>query len=151
MNLYQKIRKKHQKEINEFPIHFAFGNEQFDKMVLEMGLSQSKYSKNYFGKRLVKVGYGGFILKEDAPKLADMLKRHRRDLDDLVAADKTGNGFIYDMFYYELCNHEYGYVYDEAVEETLDALGYTMEQIKSDPRLNLGFEKACFAAANREG
>ena len=146
MNLYQKIRKKHQEEINAFPLHAAFGNEQFDKMCKELGLSMSKSSKNYYGKRLVSIGCGTFCLKEDAPRLAEMLKDHSRQIDDLVAADKTGDGFIFDMFYYELCNHEYGYTGDP--EDTLDALGFKMEQIEADPRLANGFGKACYAASH---
>lgn len=150
MNLYQKIRKKHQDEINAFPIYFAFDNEQFDEVIKKLGLSEDKNSENYYGKRLVRVGAGGFILKEDAPKLAEMFKAHSQQMSDLIAADKTGDGFIFDMFYYELCNHEYGYVYDEAIEDTLEALGFTMEQIEADPRLKNGFDKACYAAANKE-
>lgn len=150
MNMYQKLRKKHQEEINGFPIHFAFGNEQFEELITKLGLSEDPESDNYFGKRLVRVGAGGMVLKEDAPKLAEMLHRHSQEMDDLVAADKTGDGFIFDMFYYELCNHEYGYLYDEAIEDTLNALGYKMEEIEADPRLKNGFDKACFAALNKE-
>lgn len=150
MNMYQRLRKKHQEEINSFPIHFAFTDERFNEIIKELGLSEDKKSENYFGKRLVRIGAGGFVLKEDAPKLAEMFKTHRQQMDDMIAADKTGDGFIFDMFYYELCNHEYGYVYDEAIDDTLEALGYTMEQIQEDTRLKNGFDKACYAAANRE-
>ena len=150
MNLYQKIRKKHQDEINSFPIYFAFGDEQFTEIIRDLNLSENKEDDNYYGKRLFKVGAGGFILKEDSPKLSEMLKSHDQQIKDLVEADKTGDGFIFDMFYYELCNHEYGYVYDEAIEDALRALGYTMEQVESDPRLKNGFDKACLAASSRE-
>ena len=150
MNLYQKIRKKHQDEINAFPIHFAFGNEQFDEIIKKLGLSENKGSENYYGKRLMRVGAGGFVLKEDAPKLAEMLRAHSQQMDDLIAADNTGDGFIFDMFYYELCNHEYGYVGEEAIEDTLTALGLKEEQIEADPRLKNGFDKARFAIMNKE-
>lgn len=149
MNLYQRLRKKHQDEINEFPMYFAFGDEQFVKMIKKLGLSESKRSEDYFAKRLLSIGNGGYILKEDAKKFEEMILSHKQQMEDLIAADKTGDGFILDMFYYELCNHEYGYVYDEAIEDALNALGYTMEQIQDDPRLKNGFEKACHAAADR--
>lgn len=145
MNLYQRLRKRHQEEINAFPIYFAFGNRQFDEIIKKLGLSEDEDSENYYCKRLVSIGSSGFVLKEDAPKLAEMLKSHSQQMSDMIAADKTGDGFIFDMFYYELCNHEYGYVYDQAIEDTLNALGYTMEQIVSDLRLKNGFEKACLA------
>lgn len=44
------------------------------------------------------------------------------------------------MFLCELSNHEYNYTED--VEETLDALGYTWEQIMADKRLLHGLKMA---------
>ena len=44
------------------------------------------------------------------------------------------------MFLCELSNHEY--TYTEDVEETLDALGYTWEQIMADKRLLHGLKMA---------
>lgn len=144
MNLYQKLRTKHQKEINEFPVKFAFNMEQFKKSMEELGLTENDTDK------VVRVGTNGFCKKADAPKLAEMLQKHSSDMEALIAADKTGDGFIFDMFYYELCNHEYGYVYDVAIEEVLEALGFTKEQIEADEKLKNGFEKAKFACINRE-
>jgi hypothetical protein len=40
------------------------------------------------------------------------------------------------MFVYELGNHEYSYTGD--IDETLDALGFTIEDIKNDERLEKG-------------
>ena len=59
---------------------------------------------------------------------------------DAIAADLTGDGFIFDMFVYELANHEYCITYD--LEDTLDALGLTAEQINADKRLTHGLNKA---------
>lgn len=61
-------------------------------------------------------------------------------MQDAIAADKTGNGFIYDMFLYELANHEYCITYD--YEETFDALGLTEKQVNADKRLIHGLQKA---------
>lgn len=66
--------------------------------------------------------------------------RHEKEMAAAISDDKTGDGFIYQMFLYELNNHEYGYTGDS--EETLDALDYTMEQVQADARLLHGFEKA---------
>lgn len=38
MNLYQKMREKQQREINEFPLGAAFSNEQFEEMMKKFGL-----------------------------------------------------------------------------------------------------------------
>ena len=45
------------------------------------------------------------------------------------------------MFYYELVNHEYGFTGD--AEDTLEALGYTMERVQANQCLRTGFELAC--------
>lgn len=66
--------------------------------------------------------------------------RHEKEMAAAISDDKIGDGFIYQMFLYELNNHEYGYTGDS--EETLDALDYTMEQVQADARLLHGFEKA---------
>jgi hypothetical protein len=44
------------------------------------------------------------------------------------------------MFLYELANHEYCITYD--LEDTLDALALTVDEINADPRLLHGLEKA---------
>jgi hypothetical protein len=61
-------------------------------------------------------------------------------MQDAIAADATGDGFIYDMFYDELANHEYCITYD--LDETLDALNLTAEQVNADKRLLHGLNKA---------
>ena len=49
-------------------------------------------------------------------------------------------GFIYDMFLYELRNHEYQLTEDEG--DALDALGLTWDDINTNPALKSGLEKA---------
>lgn len=49
------------------------------------------------------------------------------------------------MFLTELENHEYSYTGD--AEDTLDALGYTIDEIYADDLLRHGFEKAIQRAA----
>lgn len=70
-----------------------------------------------------------------------MTLRHRKEFEDAVAADKTGDGFIYDMFDYELANHEYGYTRNPS--DALAALGVSRKAIEKDPQLARGFKKAC--------
>lgn len=106
---YRTMKEKHQQEVNEFPLGFAFGDKQFEEMMRKWGL--------------------------DAKKKSDLAK-----VSHLFAADKTGDGFCYEMFYYELCNHEFGYTGD--YEDTLDALGLTWEQVQSQENLKHGLEKA---------
>jgi len=131
---YQELRDKNQKEFNEFPCFFAFSNDQFYKGMEKMGLDPKDTDKVY-------KGVGGMIYKrEDSKALKEMMERHEQSLKDAIEADKTGEGFIYDMFNYELGNHEFAYTCD--YEDTLLALGMTLEEIEANEALNHGFKTA---------
>lgn len=135
MNDYQIMSDRQHKEFNTLPIGAAFSNEQFERMMKGWGLD----ANNDLDK-IVHIVAGAYIQKKDLPALKEMRARHNKELEDAIAADKTGDGFIYQMFLYELNNHEYGYTGD--TEETLDALGYEAEDILADTRLTRGLEKA---------
>lgn len=134
-NKYLELTSKQQKEINEFPMFFAFNQKQFEEGMQSLGLKPTDTKKIY-----KLAGTGGFYRKTDAQKLRDMFARHDKEMADAIAADPTGDGFIYDMFNYELGNHEYGYTHDP--EPALDALGLTMAAIKADPRMLHAWKKA---------
>lgn len=142
MNAYGELKEKQQKEVNEFPLGFAFSNEQFEEMMKKWGLKPKDTDKIY------SLPGGGFVQRKDSKALHEMFSRHTKELEEAIGADETGEGFIYDMFLYELDNHEYGYTME--LEDTLDALGYTMEQIKADERLLRGLEKAAMVIRERE-
>jgi hypothetical protein len=65
---------------------------------------------------------------------------HEKEMADAIAADKTGEGFIFEMFDYELGNHEYVYTCD--ISDTLDALGLTIEDLAKNPALRAGLKAA---------
>ena len=135
MNAYRELRDKQQAEVNAFPMFFAFSQSQFDEGMKKLGLEPNETDKLYkFGST------GGFYRKSDSKALHDMLDRHDKELKDAIAADETGEGFISDMFSYELSNHEYGYTRD--VEPALDALGLTLDEVNADQRLVHGLQKA---------
>lgn len=134
-NKYLEMKAKHEQEVNDFPMFFAFSQKQFDEGMKKLGLDPSETKKIY---RLGNTG--GYYRKSDSEALKEMFLRHSQEEADAIAADKTGEGFIYDMFNYELANHEYGYTRDP--ESTLDSLGMTMEQIEANPALLAGWKKA---------
>lgn len=136
MNKYMEMRHRHQEEVNAFPVHFCFGEEQIRKKFAELGLDRERD----LDKIAVIKGTGGFVLKKDAPALKEMLGRHSREMEEAIAGDKSGDGFIYEMFLYELNNHEYGYTYDAS--DTLRSLGLTLKQIEANPAMKHGWEKA---------
>lgn len=145
MNEYQEMRERQQEEFNTLPIGAAFSNEQFTEMFRKWGLDADNPDDL---KKVASLCAGTFIQKKDVPTLKEMSARHKKELEDAIAADYTGDGFIYQMFLYELNNHEYGYTGD--TEETLDALGYTADDILADTRLTRGLEKAARVIRNHD-
>lgn len=135
MNSYAALKSKHQKEIDAFPLGAAFSNKQFEEMMQKWGLTVNDTDK------ILRLGDTGcFIRKTDQQTFHEIIERHDAEMKQAIADDKTGNGFIYDMFIYELANHEYCITYD--LEETLDALNLTYEEIIADKRLSHGLNKA---------
>lgn len=141
-NKYDEVKQKHQKIVNDFPMKFAFSDEQFNRGMKELGLDPNDTDK------VVSISGGGFIRKTDIKRFCDMWDTLRKEHNDLIKADKTGEGYIKDMFVSELKNHEYGYTYE--LDDTLDALELTYEQVKNSPILSHGLELARKEVLNKE-
>ena len=120
--------------MNAFPLGAAFSDKQFEEMMQKWGLTVNDADK------ICSIGGGCFIRKSDKAAFFEMLDRFKKEREDAIAADKTGKGYIYDMFLYELANHEYCITYD--LTDTLDALNLTAEQVNEDKRLLHGLNKA---------
>ena len=134
MNAYQEMKDRQQKEFDAFPMGAAFSQQQFQQMMEKWGLTVNDTDK------IFSIGSGCYIRKTDKEALRDLINRLNKEKQDAIAADTTGDDFIFDMFVYELANHEYCITYD--LEDTLDALGLTAEQINADKRLTHSLNKA---------
>lgn len=134
MNKYEEIKNKHQKRVNDFPLGFAFSDEQFKNMMEKWGLTEKDTDK------IVSIDGGGFLRKTDIEEYNKMWTEIRKEHKDLIDQDKTGDGYIKDMFTYELENHEYGYTYE--LDDTLNALELTYDQVMNTPNLKYGLELA---------
>ena len=134
MNRYEDLKQRQQQEFSAFPMQFAFSNQQFAEAMAALGLEPTDTDKVY------KTPGGGIYRREDGPRLKEMMDRFDQELQEAIAEDETGDGFIFEMFLYELGNHEYDVTLD--LDETLDALDYTMDAIQADPRLCHGLERA---------
>lgn len=135
INQYEKLKEKHSKEFNKFPIKFAFSESQFKETMKDLGLTEKDTDK------ITGIGIGGgFIRKSDVQAFNEMNKRHRQEEKDAIKNDLTGEGYIKDMFEYELANHEYGYTNN--IDDTLIALGLTIDNINNDERLKHGLDLA---------
>ena len=135
MNKYMELKERQQQEVNALPLGFAFSEKQFNEMMVGWGLDPEKDLD-----KIVSIGYGGFIQKKDRSLMHETFDRHEREMKEAIAADPTGEGFIFDMFLRELENHEYGYTGD--MTDALEALGFTAREVVDDPRLNRGISKA---------
>lgn len=142
MTKYQEIKAKHEKEVEAFPFMWAFDEKQFNAGMKELGLEPTDTDK------IFSIGAGGYIRKTDAPAMKEMFLRHKAEQSAAIAADTDGTGFVYDMFLYELDNHEYGYTGDAT--ETLEALGLTWQEVKADKRLSDALNKAIKTINARE-
>jgi len=134
MITYRELKEKHQAEVNAFPLGAAFSNRQFAEMMAGWGFAENDTDKIY------SIGGGCFIKRTDSPAFHEMFKRHGQERRQAMDADKTGDGYIYQMFAGELSDHEYGYTYD--FEQAFDALDLTFEEITNDKRLRRGLNKA---------
>ena len=142
MNRYKEMKDRHQAEVNAFPFGYAFGEDQFIEMMKGWRMCHGrdgKPTKNDCSK-IVSIGAGGYVRKTDLNAMHEMFDRQNRELKDAVLADKEGTGFVYEMFRYEMANHEYGYTCDP--NDTLMACGLNMYQVQKNAALTAGWIKA---------
>ena len=128
MNKYMKLKRKHQKEINEFPTMFAFNMEQFNEGMKKLGVTDKT--------ELISIGYGGYIRKTDGETYVRMHKR----MDEECAEAMKDPEYCYQMFRCELANHEYCISGD--FEDTLNACGLTEDEVMENPMLLEALRKA---------
>lgn len=131
-NKYFKMKQKHQKEVNAFPMAFAFSDEQFVEAMKKLGLNPTDTDKIY------KLGgTGGIYRRTDSKALHDMFNNHEKEMKDAMDNDDE---FLLQMFSYELANHEY--IISRDVSDTLDALGLNYEEIKNNERYKNALQQA---------
>ena len=98
-NFYEELKNKHQQEMNAFPIGACFSQKQFEEMMQKWGLTVHDTDK------ICSIGGGSYVRKSDYKEFIAMGKRFEKERKDAIVADKTGDGYIYQMFLYELANH----------------------------------------------
>jgi len=135
MSTYTVLKNRHQQEVNAFPMAFAFNQRQFEEGMAKLGLGPDDTDKVY------KIGdTGGFYRRSDAARFRELFDRHEREHQEATDGDTTGEGYIYEMFLYELANHEYTYTGD--LTSTLEALDLTPEDFEKSAPLRNGLRKA---------
>lgn len=133
MNKYTELKSKHQKEVDAFPFGFAFNQSQFDEMMTRWGLDPQNTGA------IFSIGGGGYVRKTDADAMHEMFDRHEAERQ----AAMNDDDYLYQMFNYELANHEYSYIGD--LTDTLEALGLTIDEVNADPRMADALKRAIAA------
>ena len=130
MSKYIDFKNKQQAEYEAFPQFFAFNNNQFAEGMAKFGLTPDDKDK------IISIGGGGFILKSDKEKFLTLLEKLANDHQEMLKDEQ----YVYEMFRYELANHEYCITYD--LDDTLDACGLTADEVNKNPMLLAALKKA---------
>ena len=126
---YSEMKRRHQNEINEFPMAFAFNNEQLREALEKLNATLEEC--------VTILSIGDIIKKSDVPKYREMCKRQRNELAEAMK-DKD---FAENAFRYEMDNHEYALNWSGDAD-ILPCFGYkTMQEVK-----DLGLEDAYIKA-----
>jgi len=131
MKTYKEWKDEKEKEINAIPLGFAFGKDQFLKMLERMGLTEDNCKDN-----LYSLGGGGYIKKTDSHLLKEFHKKYDGEWEEF----KKNEQFMYEAFRYELANHEYCITYN--YEDTLDCLDLTEDEVVKNPMLVKALSRA---------
>jgi hypothetical protein len=138
---YQTFKEDQQKKVNTFIEghhgFFAFTQKHLLEGLLGLGLDPTDPDVT---KNLVRVDGGLILLKTNLPDYEKLAEDFADDLYKRLEADPEGTGFAYQMFLYELCNHEYCITLDE--EETLEDLGLDDEDFQKYPGLIKALNRA---------
>lgn len=92
---YLELKNRQQKEVNDFPIAYAFNNEQFGEALKKLGATKEECVTCF--------NMGDIVKKTDVPALKAMLLRHTEELRNAMQDEE----FAESAFRYEMDNHEY--------------------------------------------
>jgi len=134
MNKYKELKNRHQEELNEIPLIVAFDAQDLEQEMKSLGLQPNETDAVY------KLHNCAYILKSDRDRYNGMLQRFKDEEKQAINADKTGDGFIYDMFFYQFEIHQL--FESEFVYHALKALELTKKDILKSPNLLNGYKKA---------
>jgi hypothetical protein len=131
---YQNFKERQQEEIDNFPLIFAFNNEQLAEGCARLGVVEPE-------KELYSIGAGGYVRRGDKKRFDLLFKRLEDELQEALKNPE----FLLDALTYELANHEYCYTMD--TEPALNALGLSREDVKESDQLREILNKAIKAIA----
>lgn len=117
---YLEFIDKQRKEIEDFPIAYAFNDKQLEEALVKLGAKS-------IDECVTVCGHGDILKKENAKPFLDMLKRHTKEVQDKL---KTDPEFAEAAFLYEMDNHEYAINYD-GDDDVLRCFGMDYEDLRA--------------------
>lgn len=115
---YVELMKKHQQELSDFPIAYAFNDEQLKEALVKLGVNDISECVTVFN-------HGDIVKRENAPKLIAMMKGHTKELHEALKDEE----FAEAAFLYEMDNHEYAINWS-ADDDVLNCFCLTFKQLK---------------------
>ena len=91
---YLDLQKKHQQELSDFPIAYAFNGAQLKEALEKLGATREE---------VTTLGYGTVLKKSDVKAFELLMMNHRRELREAMMDEE----FAEAAFLYEMDNHEY--------------------------------------------
>lgn len=128
---YQELRDSQQARVNDFLnkyAFFAFNDDQFAEGVKKLGVEDLT--------QLVRIYGGGFLLRDKSKDYKELSESLSDELEEFMTDPENA----YQAFIAELSNHEYNITGDP--EETLDALGLSVEDLAQSETLSEAFKRA---------
>lgn len=114
---YLDLQKRHQKELEEFPIAYAFNDKQLEEALEKLGATKEEC--------VTVFGHGDIVKRENAKALVKMLENQREEMLQRMRDDAL---FAEAAFEYEMDNHEYAINWDGDAD-VLGCFGITFEKI----------------------
>ena len=129
---YLELQKRHQKELEDFPIAYAFNDKQLEEALEKLGATKEEC--------VTVFGHGDIVKRTDAKALVKMLERQDEEMKQRIKDDPE---FAEAAFEYEMDNHEYAMNWS-GDEDVLASLNLSFEKINK-----WGLQMAWTSARNK--
>jgi hypothetical protein len=126
---YLDLKKKHQKEFEDFPIAYAFNEQQMKEALEKLGAVKEEC--------VTVFGYGDIVKRTDAKALIALMRRHDEEMKQKLRDDAD---FAEAAFLYEMDNHECAINWS-ADEDVLAAFAISFEFIRKHG-LQMAYDRA---------
>ena len=114
---YLEMQKRHQKELEDFPIAYAFNDKQLQEALEKLGATKEEC--------VTVFGHGDIVKRENAKKLVKLLEDQREEMLQRIKDDPI---FAEAAFLYEMDNHEYAINWS-GDDDVLACFGITFDHI----------------------